>query len=276
MKRPGPRVAETRGTGRGRRWHGRAGPEGHDGARPEPCGAAAKVGVVVVTGVQRSAAGQQPTRRERLKAVGFVSSVRATRRDDLELESQALALRRACAARGWELTSMVHEVGHVRLRGTARPSVADAVSRLARREASCLLVAEVDRLCRSVDELAAIVEAVARTGGRLVVLEPEIDTGTVAGRAMTPVLVAIGDWERAQRAARSRTAMEAARARGAGLATIDTALKRHIVRMRRAGMTLQAIADELNAQCVPTVRGGALWRPSSVQAAIGYRRPPRA
>ena len=38
-------------------------------------------------------------------------------------------------------------------------------------------------------------------------------------------------------------------------------------------MTLQAIADVLNAEGVPTLRGGAMWRPSSVQRAAGYRRP---
>ena len=43
--------------------------------------------------------------------------------------------------------------------------------------------------------------------------------------------------------------------------------------MRAANMTLQAIADQLNAEGVPTLRGGAKWRPSSVQAALGYRRP---
>jgi hypothetical protein len=38
-------------------------------------------------------------------------------------------------------------------------------------------------------------------------------------------------------------------------------------------MTLKAIADQLNAEGVPTLRGGAMWRPSSVQAALGYQRP---
>jgi hypothetical protein len=40
-------------------------------------------------------------------------------------------------------------------------------------------------------------------------------------------------------------------------------------------MTLQAIADTLNREGVPTLRGGAEWRPSSVQAAAGYKRPRR-
>jgi hypothetical protein len=43
--------------------------------------------------------------------------------------------------------------------------------------------------------------------------------------------------------------------------------------MRAANMTLQAIADQLNAEGVPTMRGGQMWRPSSVQAALGYKRP---
>jgi hypothetical protein len=40
--------------------------------------------------------------------------------------------------------------------------------------------------------------------------------------------------------------------------------------MREQGMTLQAIADQLNADRVPTIRGERQWRPPSVQAAAGY------
>jgi len=50
-------------------------------------------------------------------------------------------------------------------------------------------------------------------------------------------------------------------------------LQERIAAMREQGMTLQAIADVLNEEGVPTLRGGAMWRPSSVQRATGYRRP---
>jgi hypothetical protein len=50
-------------------------------------------------------------------------------------------------------------------------------------------------------------------------------------------------------------------------------LQERIAAMREQGMTLQAIADQLNEEGVPTLRGGAMWRPSSVQRATGYRRP---
>ena len=52
------------------------------------------------------------------------------------------------------------------------------------------------------------------------------------------------------------------------------ALKERIVDDAPGGMTLQAIADVLNSEGVPTLRGGVKWRPSSVQSAAGYRRPP--
>lgn len=42
---------------------------------------------------------------------------------------------------------------------------------------------------------------------------------------------------------------------------------RRIVQGRDAGQTWQSIADALNRDGVPTVRGGAMWRVSTVQRA---------
>jgi hypothetical protein len=50
-------------------------------------------------------------------------------------------------------------------------------------------------------------------------------------------------------------------------------LKERIREMRASGMTLQAIAGLLNEERVPTLRGGAEWRPSAVQSVTGNRRP---
>lgn len=85
-------------------------------------------------------------------------------------------------------------------------------------------------------------------------------------------------WER-QRTERSPEASLASPAKGGPgnrHAVHDRpALKQHIVDMRASGMTLRAIADRLNAEGVPTLRGGQKWRPSSVQAAASYRPPQR-
>ena len=45
--------------------------------------------------------------------------------------------------------------------------------------------------------------------------------------------------------------------------------------MRVSGMTLHGIANQLNSENVPTLRGGTMWRPSGVQAAAGYGHPDR-
>ena len=94
------------------------------------------------------------------------------------------------------------------------------------------------------------------------------------------MLIEVSGWERERLSERTRQGLQAARRgnrRGARRAVADDPeLRERIVRMRAQGMTLQAIADHLNESGVPTVRGGAKWRPSSVQAAVGYKRRPRS
>ena len=51
-------------------------------------------------------------------------------------------------------------------------------------------------------------------------------------------------------------------------------LRGRVIAMRERGMSLQAIADALNAAGVPTLRGGSHWRPSGVQVLAGYKPPP--
>jgi DNA invertase Pin-like site-specific DNA recombinase len=131
------------------------------------------------------------------------------------------------------------------------------------------MTAELNRLCPSVAEIGWVLEALEGMNVRFISLNPPLDTGQPLGRGTAHVLMAVSEWERNRRA----DITSAARAKGSGARTISPALKRRIVRMREAGMTLQAIADDLNDEGVPTVRGGVVWRPSSVQAALGYRRP---
>jgi DNA invertase Pin-like site-specific DNA recombinase len=113
--------------------------------------------------------------------------------------------------------------------------------------------------------------------GRLVAIDLRLDTGSAQGRLTARTLVAVGQWEGRRIAEQTKKGLAAARARRAttGRPAVEDipALKQRIQTMRTAGMTLQAIADQLNQQNTPTLRGGKEWRPSSVQAAAGYRRP---
>jgi len=207
-------------------------------------------------------------------ALGYVSSLEGKPLDDGQIKEQVAALENLCVRRGWILAALVHEV-EPRHRCASRPALDYALERLSAPDASCLIVTELGRLCRSVAGLRQILTALDRVDARLVSLQPPIDTGTEAGRDAARILAAVSDWERARAAERSRNGLAAARAKGAVQPGIRPELKRHIERRRAAGMTLQAIVDELNDNGVPTVRGGVKWRVSSVQAAIGYKRPIR-
>ena len=208
-------------------------------------------------------------------ALGYVSTDERQPLQDEAIREQVVALERLCVARGWTLGALVHEMGPRRC-GGARPAWQYALDQLSGPHVSCLVVTELGRLCRSVAGLRQVLVALERIDARLVSLEPEIDTGTDAGRDAARILAAVSDWERRRAAERSRNGLAAARAKGAVQPAIQPELKRQIERMRATGMTLQAIVDELNENSVPTVRGGLMWRVSSVQAAIGYKRPVRA
>jgi len=206
----------------------------------------------------------------RVSVLGY-ASVRSPRRiDDRDFARQETIIARFCQRNGWTLVASLRDVEPRRHRTAwARPSLIYALERIGRGEATCLVAAELSRLCPSVAELGWILEAIDQRDGRLVSLDPPVDTGSAVGRVLTQTLVSVSDWERNRRAELT----SAARSKVAGPGTIAPALRRRIVRLRGAGLTLQAIADMLNEEGVPTVRGGARWRPSSVQAAVGYKRP---
>jgi DNA invertase Pin-like site-specific DNA recombinase/peptidoglycan hydrolase-like protein with peptidoglycan-binding domain len=219
-----------------------------------------------------------PGPEPRLRALGYVSvphdSVLAA-----AAGAQAQAIEAACAARGWAFVAGVRETEPANGKGLARPGLTHALARLERGEADCLVVTELARLTRSAAEIGELLDRLGRARVRLVVLDLEIDTYTDSGQLVAKALATVSAWERERISERTRKGLAAARERGATgrpAVTDRPELVERITTMRASGMTLQAIADALNDEGEPTVRGGTHWRPSSVQAALGYKRRPKA
>jgi peptidoglycan hydrolase-like protein with peptidoglycan-binding domain len=82
--------------------------------------------------------------------------------------------------------------------------------------------------------------------------------------------------ERERLKERTQKGLRAARLKGRPSVADNPELRGRIIGMRAEGMTLQAIADRLNEEGVPTVRGGAKWRPSSLRVGLGSKRRPRS
>ena len=143
-------------------------------------------------------------------------------------------------------------------------------------EVSGLVVSELSRVTRSAAELGRVIEWLDRSHARLIAATHGFDTNEVDGRLAADLLIEVSHWESERLSERMRKGLRAARGKGLALGrpgVVDNPqLRERIANMRAQGMTLQAIADRLNEDGVPTVRGGAKWRHSSVQVAAGYAR----
>jgi peptidoglycan hydrolase-like protein with peptidoglycan-binding domain/DNA invertase Pin-like site-specific DNA recombinase len=210
-------------------------------------------------------------------ALGYLSVRGPEGQNELEIREQMAAIEAACRNHGLQLTEVVRDSAEA---GADRPGIAHAMDRLAAGEASCMVVAELGRLSHSAPEVGTIVESLRRRDTRLVTATEGLDTSTRSGAEAADKLVSLSaatdrpPSPRAGNGKQKRPARPAERAsHRAPPDEYDVpALKERIQSMRESGMTLQAIADRLNAENVPTIRGGVKWRPSSVQAAAGYRR----
>jgi peptidoglycan hydrolase-like protein with peptidoglycan-binding domain len=199
-----------------------------------------------------------------VEALGYVSVTDSRGPAELDRREQIAAIDRLCERRGWRLVEVASDVTPAPGTPLNRPALFYALERLAGREASCLIVADLRRLSSSAAELARILGWLRDRALRVVAVDVDLDTAAPEGRTAADAIITVGEREAARDGRRTRERP----------AVHDLpALKKHIVAMRSAGMSLRAIADRLNAEGVPTVRGGRQWRPSSVQTAAGYRRP---
>jgi DNA invertase Pin-like site-specific DNA recombinase len=214
-----------------------------------------------------------------LATIGYASAPLSKDGAAAAMSAQREAIERRCAEGDLELLELVGDRGPKDRKALDRPGLSHALRRIAAGEAACLVTCGLDHLSRSVAELGQLLRWLDRRNIRLIALDLDLDTATDSGRATLRALASVGDWERDRLSERTRAGLAAARAKrhaDTGEAAERTAaLHQRIAAMRTEGMTLQAIADALNDEGVPTLRGGAKWRPSSVQSAAGYKRPTR-
>jgi DNA invertase Pin-like site-specific DNA recombinase len=212
------------------------------------------------------------------RALGYASVSGADGQAGDELKHQIRLIQEGCQSRGLELVKIVRDIESHAGSDLRRPGLTYALDRLAARDAECLVVTSLERLTRTASHLGTILGWLNECDARLVILDLDLDTGTHGGQISAKALATVGGLERKKLEERTRKGLEAARStRRSGRPAVSDqpSLKQRIAEMRAQGMTLQAIADTLNAEGVPTLRGGAEWRPSSVQAAAGYKRPSR-
>lgn len=221
-----------------------------------------------------------PTANARRAVVYLRVSTEEQAASGLGLEAQEAACRAFCEAEGWTVAS-IHVDASVS--GTApvdgRPALAEALGSLAR--GGVLVAARRDRIARSVGVAAVVEETARRRGARVVTPDAPGEADDPFAGAMRGMMDVFAQLERALIATRTRAALAAKRARGektggdlpvgAALAedgvtltadTAEAAAVDTIRDLRAAGMSVRAIAAELDARGIPA--RGERWHATTV------------
>jgi DNA invertase Pin-like site-specific DNA recombinase len=185
---------------------------------------------------------------------------------------------------GAELAEVIIDAGES-AKSLNRPGMARLLSLVDAGVVDAVIIAKLDRLTRSVKDLAELLERFNRRGVSLVSVAESLDTGTAAGRLVLNIMTAVSQWEREAIGERTRDAMHHKRANGERVGTVpfgyrtaadglhleadpaEQGILSRIRELKAAGFTTRRIADELNGQGYTTRRGTA-WRFQYVAEAL--------
>jgi DNA invertase Pin-like site-specific DNA recombinase len=186
----------------------------------------------------------------------------------LGLAAQRRAIRAEAERRGWELVDVIVDSGvSGKTDFGARPGGAEVLERIEAGEATAVVAAKLDRLSRSVTAFGQLVERALANSWRLVALDCDVDMTTASGELVANIMASVAQWERRVIGERTKAALAAKRAQGVKLGRPrlqDPAVATRIRERRSEGMTLQAIADELN-DAGTTTPTGRRWSPVLVR-----------
>jgi DNA invertase Pin-like site-specific DNA recombinase len=214
----------------------------------------------------------------------FVSYLRVSTQKQgasgLGLEAQRAAVQAHVADRG-ELVAEFVEIESGK--NNARPELQRALQE-AKRKGAVLVIAKLDRLARNVAFIATLLESGA-----------DIEAADLphANRFVMHIMAAVAEQEAAAISARTKAALQAAKARGVALGAANPKVRNalqaaqgraietrkakadaHAATVRailedyqRKGMSLRAMAEELNRLGMPTARGGN-WYAATVRNAL--------
>ena len=149
-----------------------------------------------------------------------------------------------------------------------------------------VIIAKLDRLTRSVADLAELLKRFERRGVSLVSVADSLDTRSAAGRLVLNIMVLVSQWEREAIGERTRDAMHHKRENGERVGTVpfgyrmavdgvhiesepaEQAIAGRIREMKAEGFTLREIAAE---QLIKTKGLPELVINALSDAAFGYR-----
>ena len=159
----------------------------------------------------------------------------------------------------------------------ARPGIIFALGLLGSGQADVLAAVQLDRISRSVYDVASLMQCSIDEDWALVAVRGRIDTSTAMGRAYVHMAALFAELERAITSARTKAGMAQGRSEGVHLGrrtSLPLPVIQRIRAERAAGRSYSAIARGLTSEEIPTATGRAVWQISSVQSALTVNTSP--
>ena len=222
------------------------------------------------------------------KAIGYVRVSTGQQVDSgLSLEHQVDRIRSYCAHAKLDLIAIVHDEAVSGGKPMSQRDGGKAVlAALDEGEAHHVVALKLDRLFRSTVDALTVTDAWNAAGIGLHLVDhggQSINTTTATGRMFITMLAGFAEMERALISERTTAGLAVKRARGEAVGHTpfgsdrdgrklvpngnEAATIARITTFRAKGMTLAAIADELNRAGIPTKKGCA-WSPMQVQRIV--------
>jgi len=210
-----------------------------------------------------------------MKAIGYVRVSTEKQADfGVSLEAQEKKIRAMAEIQGAELVEIISDDESAKT--LARPGMARLLDLVDAGKVDAIIIAKLDRITRSVKDLAELLERFEKRGVSLVSVAESLDTKTAAGRLVLNIMASVSQWEREVIGERTKDALRHKKGNGERVGTVpfgfslaadgvhleenpqEQEILRRIAELRAGGYTLRAIAEELNRQGF-TTRKGSAW-----------------
>jgi DNA invertase Pin-like site-specific DNA recombinase len=223
-----------------------------------------------------------------VRAVGYVRVSTDQQADQgVSLDAQTAKIRAMATVQGVELAEVIVDAGES-AKSLQRPGMARLLALVDAGAIATVIIAKLDRLTRSVADLAELLKRFERRDVSLVSVADSLDTRTAAGRLVLNIMVSVSQWEREAIGERTRDAMRHKAANGQRVGTVpygsrlagdgvrlepepaEHRVLQAIEVLRASGQTFRQVATSLNREGITTRRGTA-WKHQYVASLV--RRP---
>jgi site-specific DNA recombinase len=141
------------------------------------------------------------------RTIGYVRvSTEDQAREGVSMAAQEARIAAYCTAMGWHVSEVISDAGES-AKTLKRPGIVRLLEYVSAGGIERIVVAKLDRLTRSVRDLAELIDLCTKHDVALVSVGETLDTSTAAGRMVVNMLGVVAQWEREAIGERTATSL---------------------------------------------------------------------